>query len=71
MAAYVAVLGWYGIVDDVSVHRTMRTAMQKVEDHIFPSGLTAQRWFELLRDTNEYPHDDYEPTNIYVCELED
>ncbi len=71
MPIYVAVLGFQGIVDDVSVHRTMDNAMKDVDGHITPSGLTAEQWFEQLRQTNEYPSDNYEPTNIYVCELED
>ena len=67
---YVAILGFQGIIDDVSVHTTEAGAMAKVEGHLEQSGYSAQRWFELLVETNEYPHEDYEPTNIYVCELE-
>jgi len=71
MAVYVAVLGTQGIVEDVSVHRTRRAAMQRVDAHLDESGISAQRWFRLLRQANDYPDEDYEPTNLYVCDLED
>jgi hypothetical protein len=69
MQVYVAVLGFQGVVHDVSVHHTRDAAMREVEDHIAGSGLSVERWFELLELTNDYPRDDYEPTNIYICEL--
>ena len=71
MAVYLAVLGYEGVVDEVFVHSSIAAAMKRVEEHLHPSGLTAQRWFDLLEETNEYPDDEYEPTNVYVCELED
>jgi len=71
LEVYVAVLGFQGIVQDVTVHRTMNAAMTSVANHLYLSGYSAERWFDVLAETNEYPHDDYEPTNIYASEIED
>jgi hypothetical protein len=71
MSMYVAVLGFQGIVEQVSVHSNMSGAMKKIEDHIQSSGLSAEEWFASLRETNDYPDEDYEPTNIYVCDLDE
>jgi hypothetical protein len=71
MAVFVAVLGFQGVVEDVSVHQTLSAAMKRVDGHIQPSGLNAQQWFDSVRVSNDYPDEDYDPTNIYECELED
>jgi hypothetical protein len=71
MPVYVAVLGFQGVVDDVSVHNTLNSAMKKVDEYIQPSGFSARRWFDSIQVANEYPDEDYEPTNIYECELEE
>ena len=49
----------------------MNAAMTSVANHLYLSGYSAERWFDVLAETNEYPHDDYEPTNIYASEIED
>jgi len=68
---YVAILGFQGVVEGVTVHRTMSAATQRVEAHLEGSGYSAERWFDALVETNQYPHEDYEPTNIYGCEFEE
>jgi hypothetical protein len=70
MPLFVAVLGFQGVVEDVSVHNSLNAALRRVDEHLQPSGVSAEEWFKSLQQTNDYPEEDYEPTNIYECELE-
>jgi len=67
---YVAVLGGGGLVENVVVCITREGAMEAITKHLEGSGYTADTWFEKLEETHDYPDEDYDPTNLYMTEIE-
>ena len=67
---YVAVLGGGGLVEVAMVCATKKKAMELITEHLKGSGYTAETWFKELEETNDYPDEDYDPTNLYLTEVQ-
>jgi len=67
---HVAVLGGGGLVESVVVCITKEGAMEAITKHLEGSGYTAETWFEELEETNDYPDEDHDPTNLYMTEVQ-
>lgn len=67
---WVAVLGSGGIVEGVRVSRTEQQAMNAITEHLKGSGYDAESWFKEIKKTHDYPDEEFDPTNLYLTELE-
>lgn len=69
MKVYVAICGFQGCIDKVSVHMTPEGADAVIDKHLKYSGSTVEEWYAALDATNESPNIKYDLTSVFVAEV--